>query len=554
MIVRANNAEIEQLPNVIVASWDLSLWRDQQVLGDGFQMLCQWRGTLQHPQRVSRCADNDNDYRRYPADQVRYYNYLIVEVEPSKAYWLCGFASCDQFNGYFQYRDQGLLVAVVETEQLSLAARQELSLPMPVCVAGHSIDEVTSQFAKAIQHHHGVPRFNNSLQGWCSWYHYYEHITTDIIAANSDALSKQFPQAKVVLIDDGYQRAMGDWLLPSDKFAGGVESAIDAIERANCQPGIWLAPFIAERSSQLLQQHPDWFVRNQQGRPIPADDITYGGWRCTPWYLLDTSQDGPCQYLRDTVAAMKQRWGIVLFKLDALYWGALQVPRANPMTSVEAYRRGLAAIREGAGDAVVLGCNAPMWPSLGLVDAMRTSDDIHRHMHRFSQLHQENACRSWQHNKLWQIDQDCLTVSDLDTAEQQQHASPSEYLFHATSMLTHGGNLILGDSVLAMPSLAHNTIQRLFDRWQQSEDSAKYHDLDFSQARLRLSAELELFLLFNLHRDVTQQHIVSCDEPVDWFDYWQQIPLADQQTEFRCNVEPKQARAILAKRRGQSSA
>ncbi|MBD1388608.1 alpha-galactosidase [Neiella sp. HB171785] len=549
VVVRANGAAISQLQDVIVASWDLSLWQDLPVLGDGYQMLCQWRGTLRQPQQVSRCADNDRDYRRYSPEQVRYYNYLIVEIEPNQAYWLCGFPQCQQFNGYFEYRQSGLLVAVVETEQMTLQCNEEFVLPMPVCFSGVSISDVTSQFAAAIQQHHGQPRFTESVKGWCSWYHYYEHITTDIIAANSQALNEQFPQADVVLIDDGYQQAMGDWLVPSDKFAGGVESAISAIKQANCRPGIWLAPFIAEQSSQLLQQHPDWFVRDQHGELLRADDITYGGWRCTPWYLLDTSQDGPCQYLKQTVATMRKRWGIVLFKLDALYWGALNVARAQPMTSVAAYRRGLAAIQEGAGDAMVLGCNAPMWPSLGLVDAMRTSDDIHRHMHRFHQLHQENAARSWQHQKLWLLDQDCVTLADLNTPYQQQQASHDEYLFHATSILAHGGNLMLGDAMLDIPPLQRSMIERLLTRWQYSERSADYRDLNFNQAHLQLNQECDLYLLFNPQREVALSYRLAQPQAVDWFDFWQQMPLADQQREFTCEVGPHQARAILTKKR-----
>ena len=63
-------------------------------------------------------------------------------------------------------------------------------------------------------------------------------------------------------------------------------------------------------------------------------------------------------------------YGFDYFKLDFLYAGALG--------GLEEYRHGLpAVIRDAVGpEAYVLGCGAPILPSVGLVDAMRVSPDV----------------------------------------------------------------------------------------------------------------------------------------------------------------------------------
>ena len=60
--------------------------------------------------------------------------------------------------------------------------------------------------------------------------------------------------------------------------------------------------------------------------------------------------------------------------------------RTTNATRIEAYRRGLEAIRRGAGQALLMGCNHPLWPSLGLIHASRSSLDIERSWPSFTSI------------------------------------------------------------------------------------------------------------------------------------------------------------------------
>ncbi len=160
-----------------------------------------------------------------------------------------------------------------------------------------------------------------------------------------------------------------------------MQTALHAIRAKGFLPGMWLAPFIAQPDSKVLKEHPDWFVKNAEGLPLDSSKIGFGGWAPGPGAVLDGTNPDTQKHLEDVFHTMRETWGVTYFKLDANYWGAIHGGRhSDPKaTRVEAYRRGLEAILRGAGpDAVILGCNAPIWPSLGLVNAMRTSNDVSR--------------------------------------------------------------------------------------------------------------------------------------------------------------------------------
>ena len=209
--------------------------------------------------------------------------------------------------------------------------------------------------------------------------------------------------------------------------------------------------------------------------------------------------------------------GVELFKLDANYWGTLKGKRSQSgVTGVEAYRMGMEAIARGAGDAWLLGCNAPMWPSLGLVDAMRVSDDVERHAQRFEQIAKETFFRNWQHRKLWQIDPDCATFTSLPN----QSASREDYEFHRTVLLACGGLLLSGDPLPEMTPFANKTLSKLMLRQRRSQESAIFSALSLNHAFLKLTNKNDLHCLFNYANQDATEFTLTADKPVDWYDFW----------------------------------
>ncbi|MBW3694672.1 glycosyl hydrolase [Vibrio sp. T187] len=490
------------------------------ILGDGFQMLAQTAGTAESPVDVGRCPDNNLSYRIYEAEAAkRFYNYLVVEQ--STGFTLFGFTSCHRFSGYFELNRIGHSATIsvcLDGEGISPQFWETNRLESICVLQSSSLDDVYSEYCRYLnlQHPPRIGTFKPAPIGWCSWYAYYADVTEGDVDANIRCMDGELDVLEWVLLDDGYQAFMGDWLTPSDKFPSGVKELIAGIRERGKKPAIWLAPFIAQPESEIFKQHPDWFVRNTDGDLLKAEDATYGGWRCTPWYVLDTSHPEVQEHLMHVVSVMREEWGVELFKLDANYWGTLKGSRFQKgITGIEAYRLGMQAIAKGAGDAWLLGCNAPMWPSLGTVDAMRVSDDVERRPERFQQIARETFYRSWQHKKIWQIDPDCVTLTSLAN----QSTDRASYEFHRNVMLTCGGLLLSGDPLPELLGFAKQSLSKLIERQRINQQSAIFSSLSLNHAFLQLDEHRQLHSLFNYGKD-EKEFTLTAEKPTDWYDFW----------------------------------
>ena len=261
------------------------------------------------------------------------------------------------------------------------------------------------RFAAAV----GVPALRPPPTVWCSWYHYFEHVSQDDVEENLAAIGDLDLAVDVVQIDDGYEAEIGDWLTLSDRFAS-LRAVVDDIRRAGRRAGIWVAPFLMGARSAALREHPDWAI----GGVSPGH-----GWG-QDLAALDVTHPGAQAWLREVFGSLAAM-GIDYFKIDFIYAGAMEGGRAEPGTSgVDAYRQGLGLIRDAIGpDAYLLGCGAPILASVGLVDAMRIGPDIAHHFQPqdgdLSQPSQRAAAqnsrwRSWQQGRFWVNDADCLVA------------------------------------------------------------------------------------------------------------------------------------------------
>jgi len=68
------------------------------------------------------------------------------------------------------------------------------------------------------------------------------------------------------IIDDGWQTNRGDWDIDTTKFPGGLKPVFAHIRSLGMKPGLWLSLAGVETSSRVFAGHPEWFVRDNQGR------------------------------------------------------------------------------------------------------------------------------------------------------------------------------------------------------------------------------------------------------------------------------------------------
>lgn len=254
----------------------------------------------------------------------------------------------------------------------------------------------------------GVGPLRSAPTAWCSWYHYFTGVTEADVLENLDAIGASELPVDVVQIDDGWQAEIGDWLTLSGRFVS-LADLVGRVRDAGRRAGLWIAPFLAGARSRLASDHQDWLVAGADAGHNWDQDL----------FALDLTHPGAAAYLRRVLETLSGL-GFDYFKLDFLYAGALEGPRRRDLPATAAYREGLALIREVVGPrAYLLGCGAPILPTVGLVDAMRVSADVapgfEPEAGDMSRPSQRAATltvvgRAWQHGRFWVNDPDCLIV------------------------------------------------------------------------------------------------------------------------------------------------
>ena len=212
------------------------------------------------------------------------------------------------------------------------------------------------------------PRTARRLAGYCSWYNRYQKISAQAIENDLLGCTGRLTPGDLFQIDDGWEPRVGDWLEPDGKkFPDGMRAAADAIHEKGFQAGLWLAPFVAQRSSRLFREHPDWFLR-KNGRPWLVG-IGWGG-----FYALDIDKPQVIDYLERVFHRVLEEWDYDLVKLDFLYaaapFGRSTETRAGRMI------RAMELLRRLCGEKKILGCGVPLMPAFGLADYCRVGCDV----------------------------------------------------------------------------------------------------------------------------------------------------------------------------------
>lgn len=471
---------------------------------DGFQMLNQTY------LKVSEFSDNtpsgDKDHYKLPYNEGFFTGYNYMYFEEKDRCLLIGATSCKRFNTQLRINcDKVEMVQLLENKEIP--ANSETDLESFCVIEAKDRNECLSIFADCISVHHKKLPFREIPDGWCSWYCYGAFVTESAINKNMKSAKKDFPELKYIQIDDGYQPHMGDWLLQTKKFRHKMKNICLNIRKEGFEPAIWVAPFIASEKSKLFKKHPDWFVKNNNNEPLCAADCTFRGWRDAPWYFLDLTNPQARSYIKEVFRIMKYEWKVDYFKLDANTWGVLPFGKRydESLTSVEAYRMGMNAIWEAVGNdyenTYLLGCNAALWPSLGVVNGMRITMDVSRKIDAIKSLSRQCFYRNWMHNKLWINDPDCLVqvgvknglISSLNNhIPKRRNDNESMYRYAACFIRASGGMLLSGDRLYSLSEYDKKIMKKLL---KSERKSAKFNS-DFSIGIIDCKDYTD-YLLFN---------------------------------------------------------
>lgn len=534
-----------RIGSVVLAELAHGLAADTPVYGEGFTMLSQTGGTLGRPIDEGFYTDRQHYRIPEPGNRRTVYGLMTLRTAPGQNV-LLGFTSARRFVGRFSF-DATTLSVSIDGEGLELAPGATWKLEPLLVLEGPDREALLERLAGELGRNHR-PIFTKPVAtGWCSWYCFGPSVTADQIRGNLSWAREHFPSLRYIQIDDGYQPWMGDWLETGRSFGGDLRAVLGEIKTQGFEPAIWVAPFVASPQSRLYQEHPDWFVRDAAGLPLRSDRIGFGGWRLGPWYVLDGTHPGAQRWLEDLFRTLRKDWGCTYFKLDANYWGTMHggVHYDRTATRVEAYRRGMEAIRRGAGDAFILGCNHPMWPSLGLIHGSRSSMDVSREWSDFAKTGRENLLRGWQNGRLWWNDPDALClngnvlVAGTNGATRLKSigkATEDEFLFHATLVYATGGMLLAGDD---LRTYGEREKRRLGVLYPPTGQAMRFAGDGFEVGRLGV-AGAEMVAILNWS-DQARDFAVPLPGPVRVTEVWSGRDLGRHDVELRLPAVPPHA-------------
>ncbi len=350
----------------------------------------------------------------------------VVGTQPAGAACLVGVLERGRAFGQVYLRRDGDSVEVEIELRLDADLKPSRSRPLErvSVVLGHDPSALLEGFAEDYGRDVGARTAHPFVSGWCSWYQFFRDVSEDDLLRNLEALSaarEELP-VEVVQLDDGWQRAVGDWLETNEKFPRGLAPLAADIRAAGFSPGLWTAPFCVVSESRLFESRTDWLLQGSDG---PCHGMLHANWsRDGKVFVLDTSRPEVLEHLEATFGSLLEA-GFGYHKVDFLFAAALEAAGSDASVSrAGRLRRGLEAVRKGVGnESFLLGCGCPLGPAVGLVDGMRIGPDV-----AASWSHDEPSgirgiedtqpavrsalrsalTRAWTHRRLWLNDPDCL--------------------------------------------------------------------------------------------------------------------------------------------------
>lgn len=313
---------------------------------------------------LGRWCAGDLTFHRYPEKSGIFYGYSYGYIRQKKDITLYG--SLTERVGYtiitFDTNDS---TVSVEKDLEGVWFEEEKEV-LSLAIINDNYDSAFDKYFEMMNV--APPRVQRSC-GYTTWYNYYTNVTEDIVRRDLDSILKLDTRIDIFQIDDGYERAVGDWLYPDEKkFPTGMKAIADEIHSNDMKAGLWLAPFAAVPKSYVFKEHKDWLVHDKNGK-VHFASHNWGG-----FFALDIYNEEVREFIRNVFDTVLNVWGYDMVKLDFLY--ACCIIPIHGKSRGEIMCDAMDFLRECCGDKIILGCGVPLAPAFGKVDFCRIGADV----------------------------------------------------------------------------------------------------------------------------------------------------------------------------------
>lgn len=332
----------------------------------------------------------------------------------------------------------------------------------------------------------GSARVFSVLNGWCSWFYTYEHVTEEEVIRNAEFIARVMKPfgLNTIQVDEGYQRRHGDWE-GNDRFPHGMQWLAERILALGLKPGIWIAPYIISESTAVFQNHADWLLRHPDGRlkrvgPWPSEESDWAKNENPKRYCLDITHPQAAEWLGNLFKTVARVWGYQMIKIDFVGWSLLSAESYyDPtITQAAAYRMGFEIMRQNVGPDCHLQDCGPGPVTVGLADSMRIELDQNYGFRKnaWQQYFLTStgsaaaaAKRYYFHKRTWINDADHVCLNLLSHTQAQAAA---------TLIGLTGGNILSGDRLTDLDATRLAILQKITPSFGQAARPVDLYDTD----------------------------------------------------------------------------
>jgi hypothetical protein len=332
------------------------------------------------------------------------------------------------------------VVMGVTGEAIVLEPGESRSLDGLFVTLGDAVSGLDAYAARVASLHQPAVARRPPMGGWGSWNLYYLYVKAPRIREEMAWARDHLAPLGLTdfLLDDGYMPYWGRWEAAS-RFGADLPALAAEQTAMGLVPTIWVAPMYMDSSDPSVGEHPDWFLRTADGQLRIYKQFGRGNYA-----TLDPSHPQARAFI---VTQLEALWsaGYRNFKLDFLYAGAIEGVRQQPLTALESYHLFMQTIRAALPDAHLLAGGAPLLPSVGWLDSMRTGSDIGffegpyqtPHYGFYAAEARQTIVRSFT-DAWWAIDPDVILLRGDDIDDVDAWSS-------VVAGALAGGNYLLGD-------------------------------------------------------------------------------------------------------------
>jgi alpha-galactosidase len=319
-------------------------------------------------------------------------NYLLVRNAPDD-YFMLATLSWKSFLPDLTLDENGGLIIKADGYKKLIQPGESFSFEKFVIMNGSCWSEMLHTLAKALadRPRARAPQPDATWVGWSCWSYYTRLVRHEDMLENIKELQqwKEIP-SNYVAIDGGWWNPLGrgDYLKGNSNFPNGMKALFDDIRDAGFKPGIHLDAFRADTQSEVFKNHPEWFLKDENGKIIKAENQKqpYGQDLGYAWF--DYTHPEVRQYFTKVFDQMCNDWGVKMIKADFLNNGIRygQGPEYGSyeghgyikgITPLERFHIAMETIESAINDDVyIFGGETIFGPTFGYIDGARGAGDI----------------------------------------------------------------------------------------------------------------------------------------------------------------------------------